>query len=200
MSSTQIQVINHMHLKARKDQEKVKTSLSLRVNKIGYNLDGLENLQHYIENYAPIIIHIHVHKHMILFNKDTHYRNLFQTNVSSGSNSTSWRTGKQDRMFDKLYSQATSSDRVKYGAINFTNDPKGIQLLKQYGDSYFLLKTQVRQRCTVIDQISDTVSGNMGTLKFSYKILQKMNDAELRATIKAGRGLEESSGVTRSFK
>lgn len=66
-----------MNLKARKDQEKVKTSLSLRVNKIGYNLDDLENLQHYIENYAPIIIHIHVYKHMMLFNKDTHYRNLF---------------------------------------------------------------------------------------------------------------------------
>lgn len=50
---------------------------------------------------------MHVSKHMEFFVKDTHYRNQFETNKSSGSLSRQSRTTWEDRMFDKKYSQAT---------------------------------------------------------------------------------------------
>lgn len=67
----------------------------------------MENLLFYIENHAPIIIHIHVLKHMEFFIKDTHYRSQFETNKSSGSLSRQSRTEWENRMFDKQYAKAT---------------------------------------------------------------------------------------------
>lgn len=60
-------------------------ALITRIEKLGYKSKDLENLHHYIVNYAPIIIHMHVNMHMQFFVKDTHYRNQFETRKSSGS-------------------------------------------------------------------------------------------------------------------
>ena len=48
-----------------------------RITSLGFKASDLENLHHYIVNYAPIIIHMHVSRHMEFFVKDTHYRNQF---------------------------------------------------------------------------------------------------------------------------
>lgn len=77
---------------------------------------------------------------MEFFIKDTHYRNQFETGKSSGSLSRQSRIEWENRMFDKRYSSATDHERVKYGVINFTNDPKGVNCALGYGQSYFLLK------------------------------------------------------------
>ena len=55
----------------------MKKALQDRVKKLGHSIEDLNNLQFYIEKYAPIIIHIHVSKHMEFFIKDTHYRSQF---------------------------------------------------------------------------------------------------------------------------
>ena len=49
----------------------------MKIKKLGFSAADLENLHHYIVNYAPIIIHMHVNMHMQFFVKDTHYRNQF---------------------------------------------------------------------------------------------------------------------------
>jgi len=43
-------------------------------------------------------------------------------------------------MFDKMHHNAKDSERVKYGTMNFTNDPHGVAVCSSYGQSYFLLK------------------------------------------------------------
>lgn len=48
-----------------------------KIRSLGYTYKDIEAVQHYMENYAPIIVHIHVAKYMHLFAKDTHYRNQF---------------------------------------------------------------------------------------------------------------------------
>jgi hypothetical protein len=77
---------------------------------------------------------------MQFFVKDTHYRSQFETNKSSGSLSRASRTTWEDRMFDKKYEKSSDFERVKYGVINFTNDPKGVGACLGYGLSYFQLK------------------------------------------------------------
>lgn len=125
----------------------------------------------YIENYAPIIIHIHISKHMEFFIKDTHYRSQFETNKSSGSLSRTSRTQWEDRMFDKKYSKAKDFERVKYGVINFTNDPKGVNCALGYGISYLLLKEHVRARCTMTDMDSSNASSQIGTFKYCFHVI-----------------------------
>jgi len=53
-----------MTIKSEKEHNTAKKALQDRVKKLGYSIEDLNNLQFYIENYAPIIIHIHVSKHM----------------------------------------------------------------------------------------------------------------------------------------
>lgn len=79
-------------------------------------------------------------------------------------------------MFDKKYSSATDTERVKYGVINFTNDPKGVNCALGYGISYFLLKQHVRNRCTMTDMDSSSATSLIGTFKYCFHILNKMND------------------------
>lgn len=88
-------------------------------------------------------------------------------------------------MFDKKYSKATDFERVKYGVINFTNDPKGVSVCSGYGQSYFLLKQHVRERCTFTDKDSSSADAAIATFKYCFKILSKMNDNELKAAFDA---------------
>lgn len=65
---------------------------------------------------------------------------------------------------------------MKYGVINFTNDPKGVNCAVSYGVSYILLKEHVRNRCTVTDMDSSSTTSLIGTFKYCNHILNKMND------------------------
>ena len=147
-----------------------------------------------------MIIQVHVSKHMQFFINDTHYRSQFETGKSSGSLSRQSRTNWENRMFDQKYSKATDFERVKYGVINFTNDPKGVSAAASYGPSYFLLKEHVRERCTFADQDSSNAASSIGTLRYSFKILNKMNDAELKGAMDAAKAKEVASSCTRTYK
>ena len=57
-------------------------------------------------------------------------------------------------MFDTMHSHASFYERVKYGTINFTNDPNGVRACFGYGSSHLLLKEAVRDRCTFTDMDS----------------------------------------------
>ena len=97
----------YMHKKSEKLHWMSENALLTRVKGLGYGASDLENLHHYIVNYAPIIIHMHANNHMQFFVKDTHYRNQFETRKSSGSLSSSARTQWEDRMFDRRHHSAS---------------------------------------------------------------------------------------------
>ena len=108
---------------------------------------------------------------MEFFIKDTHYRNQFETGKSSGSLSRGSRTQWEDNIFDKTYSGCRDFERVKYGVINMTNDPKGVNCATGYGLSYMLLKDTVRGRCTITDKDSSSADARVGTFKYCLHIL-----------------------------
>lgn len=55
---------------------------------MGYSDADLFLMSQYLYKQSPIIIHINLERDLKNFVKDTHYRNLFETNISSGSRST----------------------------------------------------------------------------------------------------------------
>lgn len=103
-------------------------------------------------------------------------------------------------MFCKKYDSAKDFERVKYGTINFTNDPKGVNSCRGYGNSYFLLKSDVRERCTLTDQDSSSANSLIGTFRFCYHVLNRLTDAELKAAVQAAQALEVSSAVVGTYK
>ena len=84
-------------------------------------------------------------------------------------------------MFDNMHHRASNYERVKYGTMNFTNDPKGVNACMGYGQSYFLLKPHVRNRCTITDMDSASATATIGTFRFINKVLVKLSDNELKS-------------------
>lgn len=84
-------------------------------------------------------------------------------------------------MFDGKHHGASGFQRVKYGTMNFTNDPTGVRVCAGYGQSYFLLKSHVRDRCTITDMDSSSTDSTLGTFRFIFHLLMKLSDAELKS-------------------
>lgn len=104
--------------------------------------------------------------------KDTHYRNAFE--IHPGMGGGGGRVEWEDRMFDRMHHDATPFERVKYGTMNFTNDPNGVAVCSGYGSSYFLLKPHLRDRCTITDMDSAFPTASIGTFRFMNHILAKL--------------------------
>lgn len=107
------------------------------------------------------------------FTNDTHYRNCFEVAKRNVPSRVQW----EDRMFDNKHHRASFFERVKYGTMNFTNDPKGVNACVGYGQSYFLLKPHVRDRCTITDMDSASPSATIGTFRFVFHVMMKLSDA-----------------------
>lgn len=171
--------------------------LFTRIENLGYTLKDLENLHFYIVNHAPIIIHMHADKHFGFYLNDTHYRNQFETSQSSGCKDLKVRGGWEDSMFDSLYQKAEPYERVKYGTMNFTNDPHGVSVCTGYGKSYFLLKEHVRNRCTMTDEDQTIIC----TFRFCYQLLLSFTDDEIDAAFEAAKAQEvKSEGIVAAYK
>lgn len=79
-------------------------------------------------------------------------------------------------MFNKKYDEASNFDRVKYGVVNITNDKKGVASCKGYGNSHFVLKKEVRNRCTFTEMDSSNAMSTMGSLRYPNHVLLKFTD------------------------
>jgi hypothetical protein len=86
-------------------------------------------------------------------------------------------------MFDMFHHRAEHHERVKYGTMNFTNDPNGVMACSGYGMSYFLLKNHVRNRCTITDMDSASPTATIATFKFLFHLLIKLSKEELKSAI-----------------
>lgn len=104
-------------------------------------------------------------------------------------------------MFDKMHHNAKDSERVKYGTMNFTNDPHGVSACQGYGQSYFLLKSHVRNRCTMTDMDSSSPNSTICTFRFCYHLLCKLSDREIKAAFDGSKAIEiKSAGVVGAYK
>lgn len=79
-------------------------------------------------------------------------------------------------MFDNFHHTISGYERVKYGTMNFTNDPQGVIACGGYGQSYLLLKSHVRDRCTITDMDSASPLATIATFRFIFHLLLKLKD------------------------
>ena len=84
--------------------------------------------------------------------------------------------------------------------MNFVNDPKGVRCCVGYGQSYFLLKSHVRDRCTITDMDSSSSTATLGTFRFIFHLLIKLSDAELKSAFEGSKGIEMKSHVIAAYK
>lgn len=117
-----------------------------RFEELGYSEKDFENSIKFIKYESQIVIHVNLEKTLNFLLKDTHYRNQFETKTSSGALSTFARMDWERNLFGKVYDSVSGFERVKYGALNMTNDSCGVKCAYLYGDSYFVMKKEVKER------------------------------------------------------
>jgi hypothetical protein len=146
-------------------------------------VDLIKSLK-FIENCAPVIIHVRMDTLVDFFIKDTHYRNCFEVSGGVGGGRSDYnqsRIGWETRIFKGIYDQARPSERVKYGSLNVSADPKGNAPCIPYGDSYFLLRNDsVRLRTTFTDNDSSCSSCVLGMMEYYSHILSRFPDTEIQ--------------------
>merc|ERR1740123_1492518 len=151
----------------------------------------------FVREVIPIIIHVNLDTMMRHFEKDTHYRNQFETSTSGGLLKPKTREKWERDLFGGAYEKVLGFDRPKYAVLNVMNDFRGIVRCKQYGDSYIVLK-DVRLRCTLSPQDSANLkAGDLSVLDYNAHVLNEYTEAELKEVAQVSSG---STKIGDSFK
>lgn len=198
MEACQQQAVRHIRNLAKENHERALPKLSARVKGLGFSDTELYMALAWIRELAPIIVHINLDKIGNFLQKDTHYRNQFETNSSGGLLKFSAREKWEAGLFGTSYKAAKPFDRPKYGVQNIWNDYKGVQGCVQYGDSYLILK-DVRLRMTLSPEDSANLKATRLAVPDYYAhVLQEYSDKELTETLRVAQGGDEKLGDSKA--
>ena len=157
---------------------------------LDYTEDDLKSVINYIKNDANVTINIHheiIAKNLL---KDDHYKNCFEIGTKHIAIALDPRFIAESSMFNKLYDNASSIDRVKYGSINLFNSSFGNPLCIGYGDSILVLKNEVKKRISFTIGDSFGMQFHIGTFEHSAIFLINIAEPLIHALIKFVRTKE----------
>lgn len=188
LNDMQRRAMEHVVKKSKKESDEAYESVLERAKKMGFSSSEFDATLRYIRDEAPIIVHVNLDKVMGFFVKDTDYRNQFETATSGGTLSRTTREGWENRLFGGIYNVGCADyDRCKYGVLNVTNDPCGVQCCRYYGDSYLLLKN-VRLRTTFANKDTSNSDVRLSCCEHYHHVLAAYTDKEFRTVMEVGCG------------
>jgi len=175
---------------AKKNHQEALPALQTKVHRLGFPDDHLWLTLAWIRELAPILLHIDVDKMLPHMERDTHYRNQFETKTSGGLLKPTVREKWERDLFQGSYEKAQGCHRPKYGVQNVMNDFRGVVKAKQYGQSYLILK-DVRLRCTFSPEDSANLKADrLAVLDFYAHVLNEYSEDELKETIKVANSAD----------
>mmetsp|Transcript_43844 Transcript_43844/g.103674 ORF Transcript_43844/g.103674 Transcript_43844/m.103674 type:complete len:722 (+) Transcript_43844:65-2230(+) len=184
--------LRHIRSLAKSNHEAALPLLQRRFSSLGLTDEKLWLALAWIREQAPILVHVNLTKLMNFFEKDTHYRNQFETSSSGGLLKPQVREKWERDLFGGTYDGAKGFDRCKYGVLNPMNDYRGVVRCSQYGDSYIVLK-DVRLRCTFSPEDSANLKADrLAVLDYYGHVLQEYTDAELRETVQVATSADKA--------
>lgn len=186
--------VRHIRNLSKENHDRAMPFLQERVKKLGFTDVDLFMALAWIRELAPILVHINLDKVGQFLRDDTHYRNQFETNTSSGLLKHEARIKWERGLFGSAYEGAEPFCRPKYGVQNVWNDYRGVLGCKQYGDSYLVLK-DVRLRCTFSPEDSANMNARqLSVLDYYAHNLLKYSDKELHETLRVAASGDERVG------
>merc|ERR1712217_937015 len=129
----QLQAVKNVRNNSRPLHQAALPLLHSRASDLGFQPRDVDKTLEYIRTEAPIIIQVDLARFGERLAKDTHYRNQFETQESNGTLCKDQRTTWENELFGNAYKNATPFDRCKYGVLNVTRDPLGVQEARGYG-------------------------------------------------------------------
>mmetsp|Transcript_490 Transcript_490/g.1093 ORF Transcript_490/g.1093 Transcript_490/m.1093 type:complete len:496 (-) Transcript_490:80-1567(-) len=190
LTDCQQQALMQIRRLAKKNHQQALPQLQERVHRLGKTEDSLWLTLAWIRELAPVILHIHLDKMLPFLEKDTHYRNQFETQTSGGLLKPEVRVKWERDLFSGRYDSALPFERCKYGVQNVMNDYRGVVKCAQYGDSYLVLK-DVRLRCTFSPEDSANLKAErLAVLDFYAHVLHEYSDGELLETMEVANSAD----------
>jgi len=188
----QKRAIRHIRVLAKSNHERALPQLQRRVRRMGYTDSQLWMTLAWIRELAPILVHVNLDKMLPFMEKDTHYRNQFETASSGGLLDVKIREIWEKDLFGGCYESAAAFQRCKYGVLNSMNDSRGVVKCAQYGDSYVVLR-DVRLRCTLSPEDSANLKADrLAVLDYYAHVLTEYNREELRETVEVAISREKA--------
>ncbi|CAJ1338738.1 unnamed protein product, partial [Effrenium voratum] len=82
--SCQCRAVKHIRMLAKRNHQEALPKLQQRITRLGFKEDDLWLTLAWIRELAPVIVHVNLDKMLPFMEKDTHYRNQFETQTSGG--------------------------------------------------------------------------------------------------------------------
>eukprot|EP00439_Symbiodinium_sp_Y106_P033374 s3604_g4.t1 len=185
LESCQRKALYTVRAQATRLHDEALPKLRERFTKLGHGDEMLGTVLDWIQDLAPVVVHLHLDRVGAFMEIDEYYRNQFETKTSCGALDPENRTRQnwERELFGGAYDDAKPFDRCKYGALSVMNDYRGVTSARQYGDSYLVLK-DVRLRCTFASTDSGGIQGSRLAVLDKYAhVLNEYNDNELQGVI-----------------
>eukprot|EP00929_Paragymnodinium_shiwhaense_P071319 TRINITY_DN36274_c0_g1_i1.p1 TRINITY_DN36274_c0_g1~~TRINITY_DN36274_c0_g1_i1.p1 ORF type:complete len:2107 (+),score=430.46 TRINITY_DN36274_c0_g1_i1:138-6458(+) len=183
--SCQRSAVAAVRREATKNHDEMLPVVRKRFDDLGYGEQDLQAVLTWVQDLAPVIIHISIDTVGPFLEMDEFYRNQFETQSSKGyidpGNQT--RVEWERDLFGGHYDDAKPFERCKYGVLNVMNDYMGVRSATQYGDSYLVLK-DVRLRLTFAAEDSGGIAGSkLGVLDKYAHVLNDYEDHEIHSLV-----------------
>ncbi|CAE7037441.1 unnamed protein product [Symbiodinium natans] len=185
LTSCQRAALANVRANAALNHDKALPEVRDRFARLGYGEAELQGVLGWIQDLAPMCIHIHIGTVGRFLETDEYYRSQFETGTSCGAldDKNQIRKDWETELFGGAYDEAKPFERCKYGALGVMNDYRGITSAYQYGDSYLVLK-DVRLRATFAATDSGGIAGSRLAVLDKYAhVLKEYNDNELHRLI-----------------
>jgi hypothetical protein len=184
LTPTQKQAIDYVAAEAKPLHEAALPNLKKKIMSLGYTAKDCKRCLEYFKDDAPIIIHLK-EETLSLLNKDTHFRNTFETN-GRGRTYHTLRQEWENEMFNQSYKESCKPyDRPKYGCLNITGDIAGDpKAASAYGNIFMCLHQNVRFRSTFIDRgfgnVRTVAFKQLATSEYFAHVLLTYSDVDLK--------------------
>jgi len=199
LESCQRAALSLVRKQATASHEQALPGLRDRFAKLGFGPQHLQSVLDWIQDMAPMVVHVFIDKIGPFFEVDDFYRNQFETKTSCGAidGDNQIRKDWEHDLFGGAYDAAKPFDRCKYGALNIMNDYRGVVSANFYGDSYLVLK-DARLRCTFAATDSGGIQGSRLAVLDKYAhVLAEYNDNELRSLVDVAMAVHSPESTTK---
>eukprot|EP00435_Cladocopium_sp_Y103_P069091 s6_g32.t1 len=199
LTACQRAALSNVRSNASLNHDKALPEVRERFTRLGYGEAEVQGVLGWIQDLAPMCIHIHLDNVGRFLETDEFYRSQFETGTSCGAldDKNQIRKDWETDLFGGAYDDAKAFERCKYGALGVMNDYRGITSAYQYGDSYLVLK-DVRLRATFAATDSGGIQGSRLAVLDKYAhVLKEYNDNELHRLVEVAMANTSMEDVPR---
>lgn len=189
LTNIQLDVLRYIHKKSKKLSNKMKPFLINKFIQLEYTEQDLENLIDFIIWKLPMTIRFR-YESLLLLDKDTHYRNLFEINKGNGGNCKISRQQWEKKLFGNYYDNGIAKERPKYGCFNVSLNKEGCKSAIGYGDCYFVLNDQTTRWRITFTNGDSAGTVQCGTIDNCCHVLNKFSQTDLKKLILVSKGFE----------